>query len=298
MHAGGVTAASQTTASWVCELSPRGQSHWVTGTAAPCVSLFKPVDVGTPLGLGPAPADVADSGSMWWRHEQLHRRVMRDPQPAPAFSRRAGRHRGCLAAQRPEPRNAFATADEFLNRSMAVVSKDPAADARPLFVRRYWAKRNRWAGLHTGESGVPLAASARPGTPRVFAVGSNSGAKGLVYCAQPSCHLFRGPENRAGRRGSHFNSGCVARGTHFAPGCLCVLPSYVRRDPRHGLLDGSYGCTTMPIQLTPRERQVVRLLSLGCTVREAALVLKLAPSTVDNHKAKAMSKLGTNKVGC
>ncbi|HVU87524.1 MAG TPA: LuxR C-terminal-related transcriptional regulator [Pirellulales bacterium] len=52
----------------------------------------------------------------------------------------------------------------------------------------------------------------------------------------------------------------------------------------------------MPIQLTPRERQVVRLLSLGCTVREAAKVLKLAPSTVDNHKAKAMSKLGTNKV--
>ena len=32
----------------------------------------------------------------------------------------------------------------------------------------------------------------------------------------------------------------------------------------------------MPIQLTPRERQVVRLLSLGCTVREAAKVLKLA----------------------
>ncbi len=52
----------------------------------------------------------------------------------------------------------------------------------------------------------------------------------------------------------------------------------------------------MPIQLTPRERQVVRLLSLGCTVREAAKVLKLAPSTVDNHKAKAMAKLGTNKV--
>jgi len=52
----------------------------------------------------------------------------------------------------------------------------------------------------------------------------------------------------------------------------------------------------MSVRLTPRERQVVRLLSLGCTVREAASVLKLAPSTVDNHKAKAMSKLGTNKV--
>jgi len=40
----------------------------------------------------------------------------------------------------------------------------------------------------------------------------------------------------------------------------------------------------------------VRLLSLGCTVREAAAILNLAPSTVDNHKAKAMSRLGTNKV--
>ncbi len=87
---------------------------------------------------------------------------MRDPQ-------RSRRHflgerddiEAAWLAHRPEPRNAFATADEFLNRSMAVVSKDPAADARPLFVRRYRAKRNRWAGLHTGESGVPLAASAR-----------------------------------------------------------------------------------------------------------------------------------------
>lgn len=52
----------------------------------------------------------------------------------------------------------------------------------------------------------------------------------------------------------------------------------------------------MTIRLTPREREVVRLLSLGCTVREAASVLKLASSTVDNHKAKAMAKLKTNKV--
>jgi len=52
----------------------------------------------------------------------------------------------------------------------------------------------------------------------------------------------------------------------------------------------------MSPDLTPRERQVVRLLSLGCTVREAAAILNLAPSTVDNHKAKAMSRLGTNKV--
>lgn len=48
-------------------------------------------------------------------------------------------------------------------------------------------------------------------------------------------------------------------------------------------------------ELTGREKEVIRLVSLGCTVREAAVILKLAPHTVDNHKARAMSKLGTDK---
>lgn len=52
----------------------------------------------------------------------------------------------------------------------------------------------------------------------------------------------------------------------------------------------------MATQLTPRETQVVRLLSLGCSVKEAAAALKLAPSTVDNHKLRAMMKLKTNKL--
>ena len=51
----------------------------------------------------------------------------------------------------------------------------------------------------------------------------------------------------------------------------------------------------MSVHLTKREREVTRLLSLGCSVIEAAAILKLAPSTVDNHKARAMAKLGTNK---
>ena len=51
----------------------------------------------------------------------------------------------------------------------------------------------------------------------------------------------------------------------------------------------------MASELTPREKEVARLASLGCTVGEAAKILKLAPSTVDNHKARAMAKLGTDK---
>ncbi len=52
----------------------------------------------------------------------------------------------------------------------------------------------------------------------------------------------------------------------------------------------------MSVYLTEREREVVRLVSLGCSVKEAAKILKVAPSTVDNHKSRAMAKLGTDKV--
>ena len=51
----------------------------------------------------------------------------------------------------------------------------------------------------------------------------------------------------------------------------------------------------MTVPLTPRQREIARLLSLGCTVREAAKILKLSPSTVDNHKAAAMARLGVDK---
>ena len=77
MHASGILASSQTTGSWVAELSPAGCAHWATGTAAPCVSLFKPVGVATPVNIVAA-RDEADD-SLWWRHERLHRRVLREP---------------------------------------------------------------------------------------------------------------------------------------------------------------------------------------------------------------------------
>ena len=47
--------------------------------------------------------------------------------------------------------------------------------------------------------------------------------------------------------------------------------------------------------LTPRQTEVVRLVSLGCSTHEIAAILGLAVSTADNHKATAMRVLGTDK---
>lgn len=48
--------------------------------------------------------------------------------------------------------------------------------------------------------------------------------------------------------------------------------------------------------LTPTEARVVRLLTLGCSVRQVAMILDRSPSTVDNHKTKAMKKLGVHHI--
>lgn len=52
----------------------------------------------------------------------------------------------------------------------------------------------------------------------------------------------------------------------------------------------------MAIELTNRECEVVRLISLGCSNKEVAQILGLAVSTVDTHRTNAMNKMGVRKV--
>ena len=47
--------------------------------------------------------------------------------------------------------------------------------------------------------------------------------------------------------------------------------------------------------LTPREIDVLKLVALGHSVKKCAEMLGLAPSTVDNHKARLMKKLDVHK---
>jgi hypothetical protein len=43
-HAGGLLAAVQNPAAWVSDLRPAQVRHFAAGTAAPCTSLFEPVE--------------------------------------------------------------------------------------------------------------------------------------------------------------------------------------------------------------------------------------------------------------
>ncbi len=81
MHAGfGPIRGSQSVGSMVSRLTPNSATHWVTGTSAPCLSIFKPVwiDSGLPEDLIDHPQGVFDESTLFWKHEILHRAVLKN----------------------------------------------------------------------------------------------------------------------------------------------------------------------------------------------------------------------------
>lgn len=147
VHAGGLAANSQTTASWVAELTPEGCRHWVTGTSSPCTSLFKPVSVDQPLDLGPKAEDTAND-SLWWRHEAFHRRVVRNPDSyAAIYEAERDATEANWLAEPPSSTAAFARGDDLLARWTTGAKNLGANDIRPVWARRYWSLRNSRAGM-------------------------------------------------------------------------------------------------------------------------------------------------------
>lgn len=78
MHAGGVTRPSQTCGSMIVRLAAgMAPQVWVTGTSAPCLSLFQPVDFSAASGVL-----FAEGGdirrSPWFRFERVHRHALQD----------------------------------------------------------------------------------------------------------------------------------------------------------------------------------------------------------------------------
>ena len=148
VHPGGIANAVQTTGSWVSDLRPGNLQHWATGTAAPCLGLFKPVSVEGPLELRPEPREHADGESLWWRHEVLQRRVMADPERlAPLFVAERDEIEACWLDTPPPSEQAFKEADAALARWVETVGGEPRRDVRPVWARLSCARRDRRAEL-------------------------------------------------------------------------------------------------------------------------------------------------------
>lgn len=160
MHAGvGPVRASQTTGSMVSWLHPDRSVHFVTATAAPCLSLFKPVwvDTGLPPGYR-RPGATYDHGVLFWRHEARHRAALADLDFR-LDALRADRARledtfiaGALDRRHADPaeRAAFTQAcfDEAEKAESAWADEHGGIPARPsLLYRRVWAARSRQAGM-------------------------------------------------------------------------------------------------------------------------------------------------------
>lgn len=157
MHASHGPRRSQSVASMVSELKPDRAVHWVTGSSAPCISLFKPFVFGARSpDFGPTPSDCADPASRWWRHEALHRAALADFGAALA---EIAPERNALEA-RFQARVDAAGAGPALDEAIALCWREAdEAEARwrdrlagrtpvePASHRRSWARLNQVAGI-------------------------------------------------------------------------------------------------------------------------------------------------------
>ncbi len=136
VHAGGLLASTQTTASWISALSESGDQHWATGTSSPCLSLFRPVDLQRPRQTG-APTGQRDSDSLWWRHEGLHRAAhLAGWVPPPSFHADRARVQAAILTSRDD---GWTMAEDFLER-WENVGKQLEMQTRQRWLNRHWHK--------------------------------------------------------------------------------------------------------------------------------------------------------------
>jgi dipeptidase len=159
MHAAGEDRGGQTTGSMVSELRAGTQVHWVTGTAAPCLSVFKPVFLDLPLPAhGPPPRGEDDPATLWWRHERLHRAALRGDyaaalaQIAPERDRLEAEFREAVAGVRDADRAARAAVVETCWRHAEAaearwLSAPSRAGSPPAAYVETWGAFDRLAGL-------------------------------------------------------------------------------------------------------------------------------------------------------
>ncbi|HEX2574727.1 MAG TPA: hypothetical protein VHK88_00170, partial [Aquihabitans sp.] len=132
---------------------------WVTATAAPCTSLFKPVRVHEPVELGPDPTNRFDDETVWWRHERLHRLALHDHAASTArFVAERDRLEATWLDAPPATLEAFAQAEEAEAAWLADLRAARLPDRRPRWLRTRWDGLDEAAAIAVTETRAPAAA--------------------------------------------------------------------------------------------------------------------------------------------
>lgn len=142
--------SGQTTASLVSRLHARESVHYLTGTSAPCLSVFKPVLLGGELlQSGPTPGAGFDTESLFWRHERLHRLVLGDYAARRAsfeIARAKCESKAlttALESASPQSRQEIWDEHRELVRGWAEhISQIALRDRRSSLAQRYWTQQN------------------------------------------------------------------------------------------------------------------------------------------------------------
>ena len=139
-HAGpGPIRVAQSTGSMVAHVGD-DITVWLTGTSAPCTSVFKPVRFGQELPTGPG---KTFDDSMWWQHELLHRTTLRNyVDRLPAYAKL----RDDLEAQFRPGDDCFAEAHAAENQWLREIQRIPDAKL-PRLYDRAWRKWDQLAGM-------------------------------------------------------------------------------------------------------------------------------------------------------
>lgn len=162
MHAGaGPVRINQTTGSMVTKVSPTEKNLWVTGSSAPCISIFKPFSIEMEENpFGDKPQKTCDETSYWWRHELLHREAIKNyPEFAPMIKEAYRKAEDQFIsftkeAQSSQSKNdevsiykSFEIARDLMEELIEKISSQKIKDINPIYHKLAWNKFNQQAGI-------------------------------------------------------------------------------------------------------------------------------------------------------
>jgi dipeptidase len=149
--------ASQTTSSMIVHLEDKNPTIWITATSAACISIFKPVwFVGQVIPDLDNQTVTGNKNSFWWKHEILHRKIIKDYREKSKFIQKESRNleEKLLKKVYDEDCKSYEVTDfafkkniEMLNKWISGIEKIQVKTPPNIFYKMYWKKLNKRAKL-------------------------------------------------------------------------------------------------------------------------------------------------------